>query len=107
MTPSPSASSVSLFVCRNWLNAPAPEQLKVGQHAQALVIKSACPDMSAVMQGPPLRCRWCPGTLLLNATALRNHMESKRHQNRQKVSEAEPSPICLAEDIQEDESVMY
>lgn len=32
-------------------------------------------------------------------------MESKRHQKRQKISEAEPKPICLAEDVLEDESV--
>jgi len=43
---------------------------------------------------------------LLNATALKNHMESKRHKKRQKVSEDdEPNPICLAEDVLEDESV--
>ncbi|KAL0020678.1 hypothetical protein WJX79_009874 [Trebouxia sp. C0005] len=67
---------------QNWLTAPTSQQIK----------------------GPPLRCRWCPGTLLLNATALKNHMESKRHQKRQKISEAEPKPICLAEDVLEDES---
>ncbi len=33
-------------------------------------------------------------------------MESKRHKKRQKVSEDdEPKPICLAEDVLEDESV--
>ncbi|KAL0020416.1 hypothetical protein WJX77_000979 [Trebouxia sp. C0004] len=67
---------------QNWLTAPASQEIK----------------------GPPLRCRWCPGTLLLNATALKNHMESKRHKKRQKVSEDEPKPICLAEDVLEDES---
>ena len=42
---------------------------------------------------------------MLNATALKNHMESKRHKKRQKVSEDEPKPICLAEDVLENESV--
>ncbi len=43
---------------------------------------------------------------MLSATALKNHMESKRHKKRQKVSEDdEPKPICLAEDVLEDESV--
>lgn len=42
---------------------------------------------------------------MLNATALKSHMESKRHKKRQKGSEDEPKPICLAEDVLEDESV--
>ena len=56
------------------------------------------------MQGPPLRCRWCPGTLLLNANSLKTHVSSKRHQKRQKLSEETPQPICLAEDFDEDDA---
>lgn len=67
---------------QTWLTSPEPELLK----------------------GPPLRCRWCPGTLLLNAIALKNHVESKRHQRRHKPDEDQPQPICLAEDMQEAES---
>ena len=58
-----------------------------------------------LMQGPPLRCRWCPGTLLLNATSLKNHMDSNRHKKRQKMNNYEPNPVCLAENVQSDESV--
>lgn len=105
--------------CRNWLTAPAAEHNKVkpicvSSHVLSLVAhwtyQLACALRKAelaamMMQGPPLRCKWCPGTLLLNATALKNHLESKRHVKRQKVSKDEPSPICLAEDVLDDESV--
>lgn len=65
---------------QNWLTAPDDGQLK----------------------GPPLRCRCCPGTLLLNATSLKTHISSKRHQKNQKLREDHPQPICLAEDLDGD-----
>ncbi len=95
----------SCHVCRNWLTAPATEQIKVSVAlACSWCLSSNC-GMCVIMQGPPLRCKWCPGTLLLNATALQNHMESKRHKKKQKLNEDEPNSICLAEDVQGDESV--
>ena len=59
-----------------------------------------CLPCNIYLQGPPLRCKWCPGTLLLNAKSLKTHIDSKRHQKRQKLSEDEPHPICLAEETE-------
>lgn len=60
---------------------------------------------AAAEKGRPLKCRLCHGKLILNAKALRQHLESRKHEKRVDKAEAEGldagDDFCFAEDYQQ------
>jgi hypothetical protein len=60
-----------------------------------------------VIQGRALKCRVCPGVLILNAQSLRQHVSSKRHHKQLAAADEytdSAEPVCYAEEL-ESESV--
>eukprot|EP00884_Botryococcus_braunii_P002913 jgi/Botrbrau1/12622/Bobra.0169s0149.1 len=56
--------------------------------------------------GRALRCRLCPGVLILNATAFTQHVRSAKHTKRlakQKQKEADPLCFCFADELRAEE----
>lgn len=58
-------------------------------------------------QGRALRCRCCKGALLLNASSLKKHLQSKHHQKRvsEDAKDDLEEQVCFAEEWQNPESV--
>ena len=62
--------------------AKAQLQLRGLTHVTLLGRSTWMDNHAAAMKGRPLRCRICPGVLMLNAPALRQHVTSKHHKRR-------------------------
>lgn len=59
---------------------------------------------SCVVQGQPLKCKFCSNALILNSTSLKQHLQSKRHKKLQPRDYAD-IPVAAADGDHEEESV--